>query len=155
MIRSLPIIVAVLLPALTSAGEQNELIARIDGCIGRIHAPADHADLCMGIHVEQCIRAEGGETTNGTVACINTETAAWETVLEREMTNLRTRLDDEQIGVLYAAQRAWVAFRAADCEFPHVFVRGTLSQPWAADCFMQHTARRALELRSYIEYLEY
>lgn len=144
-----------LLPLVALADEQSELIAKIDGCIGRINSPADHADLCMGIHVEPCSQAEGGETTNGLVACITTETAAWETVLEREISALRTKLDDEQTGVLHAAQRAWLAFRSADCEFPHVFVRGTLSQPWAADCVMQHTARRALELREFLEYLEY
>jgi uncharacterized protein YecT (DUF1311 family) len=144
-----------LLPFTAVATEQTELIAKIDGCIGRINSPADHADLCMGIHVEGCSAAEGGDTTNGLVACISTETAAWETVLEREIAALRTRLDDEQTGVLHAAQRAWLAFRTADCAFPHVFVRGALSQPWAADCVMQHTARRALELRAYIEYLEY
>ncbi len=148
-------LICLLIPFAAFGGEQEELIAKIDGCIGRINSPADHADLCMGIHVEPCSRAEGSETTNGMVACITTETAAWEVVLEREIAALRARLDDEQTGVLHAAQRAWLAFRAADCEFPHVFVRGTLSQPWSADCVMQHTARRALELRAYIEYLEY
>ncbi|MEM7544202.1 MAG: lysozyme inhibitor LprI family protein [Pseudomonadota bacterium] len=149
------LIPVLLAPPAATADDQTELIAKIDGCIGRISSPADHADLCMGVHVDPCTRAEGGDTTQAMVACINTEITAWETVMERELANLRTRLDDEQTGVLHAAQRAWVAFRTADCEFPHVFVRGTLSQPWAADCIMQHTARRALELRSFIDYLEY
>lgn len=142
-------------PEAEGAETTQELIDMIDACVGRVGSPADHADLCMGLHIQPCAELPGGETTVGMVDCIVFETLAWDTILNREYKALTGKLDEEQRAALRDAQRKWIAFRDADCAFPQVFIRGSLARPWGADCVMQHTARRALELRSFLDFLEY
>lgn len=132
----------------------DDIVERIDACIGALGAPLDHADQCLGLHAQPCMSKPEGQTTAGMVSCIGEEGAAWDAVLNREYEALRAALDEEQRAAMLDAQRKWIAFRDADCAFPRVFVRGTLAQPWAADCVMQHTARRALELRGYRDFME-
>lgn len=148
-------LVALILCAGPAWGGGDDLVAQIDRCVGPLGQPAEHAELCMGVHAEPCMQIAENQSTQGMVACISAETAAWDWILNREYRGLRMALDEEQKDALRDAQRKWIAFRDADCAFPHIFVRGTLSQPWGADCVMQHTARRAMELRGFRNYLEY
>ncbi|MEM7524649.1 MAG: lysozyme inhibitor LprI family protein [Pseudomonadota bacterium] len=141
-------------PALAEDQPPEGLLDRIETCIGRIDAPADHADLCMGMHALPCMAKPENETTVGMVTCLTQETTAWSVLLDRELSLLVAKLDVEQRAAFDKAQAAWSAWRDADCVFPHVLVRGSLAQPWSSDCYMQHTARRALELREYLAYLE-
>ncbi|MEX2518593.1 MAG: lysozyme inhibitor LprI family protein [Paracoccaceae bacterium] len=154
---ALRILAAIALLAAPAAGQeatQAALVEQIDTCIGAVGEPADHADLCLGIHAQPCMEEETNASTQGMVGCIQAEAGAWDAILNREYKNLLPRLDEEQTDAIRRAQRAWIAFRDADCAFPHVLIRGTLAQPWGADCYMQHTARRAMTLRGLIEYTE-
>lgn len=131
------------------------LIAQIEACLGRISDPGEHPELCMGLHAIPCIDAPDGQSESGTIACLSEETRAWSRILNTEYAQLLARLDEEPRLALRDAQRKWTDFKNANCAFPVALERGSLSGPWAADCEMQAMARRAMELRSYLGYLEY
>ena len=133
----------------------DDLVAKIEACLGRIGDPGEHPELCMGIHVNACVAAPGGETDAGQTACLTEETEAWDRILAKEYAAPLSRLDEDQRAALKDAQRKWTAFLEADCDFPLIFEKSALAGPWAADCRMQHTARRTTELRGYLNYLEY
>ncbi|MEO0362201.1 MAG: lysozyme inhibitor LprI family protein [Pseudomonadota bacterium] len=143
-----------ILAAPASAGATGSIVERLDACLGAVGAPGAHPEQCMGLHAEPCMERAEGQTTYGMVTCLSEETAAWDEILNREYKALVAALDTAQTEALREAQRAWLDFRDADCAFPHVFVEGSLARPWGADCVMQHTARRAVELRGYRDFLE-
>lgn len=131
------------------------LIAQIEACLGRISDPGEHPELCMGLHALPCMDAPEGQSSDGAIACLSEETKAWGRILTNEYSALLARLDEEPRNALRDAQKKWTTFTEANCAFPISLERGALSGPWAADCEMQATARRAMELRSYLGYLEY
>ncbi|QIE57350.1 DUF1311 domain-containing protein [Pikeienuella piscinae] len=134
--------------------ESRALVERIDACVAEAGVHGNPADLCLGLHAQPCMDTPDGQTTAGMVQCIAGEAEAWDTILNREYQRLLPRLDAEQAAAMRKVQRAWIAFRDADCAFPHILIRGTLAHPWGADCIMQHTARRAMEIRGLVEYTE-
>ncbi len=140
--------------AAPSPAAAETLVERIDACVAELGAYGDHVEQCLGLHAQPCMEEEENFTTVGMVGCMATEAEAWETIMAREVRRLLPRLDEEQKAALQEAQAAWSAFRDADCAFPQVLVRGTLAQPWSADCVMQHTARRAMEIRGIVAYTE-
>ena len=157
MIRALLALTPALAPVLALAAapaSAETLVERIDACVTEIGAYGDHVEQCLGLHAQPCMEEEENFTTVGMVNCLVTEAEAWETILSREVRRLLPRLDEEQKAALLETQAAWSVFRDADCAFPYVLVRGTLAQPWSADCLMQHTARRAMEMRGLVAYTE-
>ena len=144
-----------LAPGVAAADTADGLVERLDACIELVGASGDNATYCMGIYTEPCIDISDNQTTAGTVECISVETDAWDEILNREYAMLLGALDEAPRAALRDAQRKWVDFRDADCAFPQVLIEGTLAHPWSADCVMQHTARRAVELRGILEYVEY
>jgi uncharacterized protein YecT (DUF1311 family) len=122
-------------------------------------APFDMAPACIGLPARACQDRPDGSTTSGIVACISAETQVWDTLLNEEYALLRDALrEDDARGMmqglsradaLQGAQRAWIAFRDADCGLAWaIWQDGTIRGPIAADCRLAHTARRALELRN-------
>ena len=114
-------------------------------------APGDASPDCLGAQVKICTAATpGGETTLGIAACIGAETAAWDDLLNREYGALRDRWADRPalIDGLTRAQRAWIAFRDADCALAYDrWDGGSMRSVAAANCGMVATARRAIQLR--------
>lgn len=131
------------------------LMQDIEACLGRVGDPGEHPELCMGFHVTTCIDTEVGRAPGGEVTCIEEEADVWRRLMTTEYATLLSRLGDDQRASLRDSQRKWVAFLEADCEFPLIFEKSALARPWAADCRLQHTARRAMELRGYLNYLAY
>jgi uncharacterized protein YecT (DUF1311 family) len=129
----------------------------ISDCLGPYGQAAQTEDprRCVGSVAAPCLNAPEGETTLGMTQCIGMETKAWDAVLNRDYRALMGRLDEAQQEKLKTAQRAWIALRDADCDFPREFVRGSLSSVMAAECFQTHTADRVLALRRYIDFLEW
>ena len=140
-------------PELLSGPEK--IVADIQACIGRIGDPGEHPELCMGLHVNPCVAENAEPTPAQETLCIEQETVAWERIVTAEYAQLLARLDEEEWNALRDAQRKWGTFVDADCAFPLVFEESALGPPWAADCRLQHTARRATELFGYLNYLEY
>lgn len=158
--RSAALAFAVIAVATSAARADEEddtqtLIAQIEACLGRISDPGEHPELCMGLHAIPCSDSPDGQTDEGAVACLTEETRAWTRILNDEYAQLLARLDEEPRMALRDAQKKWSSFKDANCAFPTALDRSSLGGPWAADCEMQATARRAMELRSYINYLEY
>ncbi|WP_306131110.1 lysozyme inhibitor LprI family protein [Roseovarius sp. MMSF_3350] len=109
---------------------------------------------CVGDAANQCQTQPGGGSTIGIVACVQAETAAWDGFLNREYKATRAQVDQFDTGhppvseALLTAQRAWIAFRDAECSLAYERNRGgTIRSVAAASCLMRMTAQRALELR--------
>jgi uncharacterized protein YecT (DUF1311 family) len=128
----------------------------IRACLADAARPMD----CIGLTVRDCTALPGGETTVGMVACITTETDVWDAILNEEYQTTLARLraadatgdlaaaDLTREGTLREAQRAWIAFRDAECRAQYaLWGGGTIRQIVGANCVMAETAERAIELR--------
>lgn len=122
-------------------------------------APYDDAPACIGEAANACQDMPGGATTYGIVGCLASEDTTWDALLNEEYGLLRddlraadargTAQDMTRADALRDAQRAWIAFRDADCSLAlSIWHDGTIRGPVAAQCRLSHTARRALELRN-------
>ena len=143
------------LPLLASAA----VAAGDDMLASCLAGAADPAD-CVGSTIEACVAAlPGGETTVGIVACIGAETEAWDARLNAEyrttMAEFETldatgdvvAADFTRADRLREAQRAWIAFRDAECALQYArWGMGTLRQVAGANCLLEETGERALEL---------
>jgi len=110
----------------------------LHGCIGRIADP--------------CAETPEGQSTVGTVACSDREMKAWDALLNEEYQRLLGLLKPEAAEDLRKAQRLWVTSRDADCRVPYYFYGGgTMVQIVGARCQLDHTAERALLIRSWRE----
>lgn len=107
---------------------------------------------CIGEAAAACQAQPGGETTLGISACLQGEAQAWDDLLNAQYKGVRARLL-EQGGTdladqLLDAQRAWIAFREADCSLVYaIWAEGSIRTVMASDCYLHKTAQRALELR--------
>lgn len=114
---------------------------------------------CLGQASDRCQLQDGGGTTLGIATCISAETAVWDAILNEEYQALRAAFEglnggvggatsDELLIALRDAQRAWIAFRDADCGLRYtLYLGGTIRSIVGANCHMTMTARRALALR--------
>lgn len=117
----------------------------------------DGRRACMGRIVDDCL-AKDGETTPAMVACFGRELFAWDSVLNaiypEAMVQAKSVDADAPEGTapsaakaLVSAQRAWIAFRDADCGWRRAsFGGGTLASVGEAQCLRDHTAERTIEL---------
>jgi uncharacterized protein YecT (DUF1311 family) len=131
------------LPAAATA----EIAPTVRECFAE-YAPATGDTSCLGQASQACL-AEAGETTLTTLACIGAETQAWDSLLNTEYKARRAEMDKTGLtDKLVAAQRAWVAFRDAECGLEVArWGDGTLAGVVGANCLMEMTAARAAQLR--------
>ena len=101
--------------------------------------------------LDRCLDAPSGMSTLGQKECVWAETKIQDARLNREYAAALRRLTAPQQAKLKAAQRAWIAFRDADCAAREDFEWGTLSQVNAAFCVLEKTAERADFLAGYPE----
>lgn len=93
---------------------------------------------------ERCLAAPSGQSTAGMVGCVGTELKAQDARLNRAYQGAMKRMTlPRQKTALQKAQRAWIAFRDADCAAHLDADWGTISQVESASCRLDHTARRA------------
>jgi len=123
-------------------------------CVG------DAASLCMDIE-------EGGHSTLGMMSCLLKERDVWDEQLNEAYGLARDTarfLDKEDLEFfpefavrdtqVRDAQRAWIAYRDAKCDMEYgLWGSGSMRQIIGADCLMQMTARRTLELRAYADWI--
>lgn len=131
-------------------------------CFDAMAGDGDAPD-CIGAAAEHCMeRSQGGYSTAGMGACAAAETAIWDEMLNQVYGDLRAdmRAIDIDAGpdalsradALRDAQRAWIAFRDADCVFSWtMFQEGTMRSLISAGCMLDMTAARALELHAHLE----
>lgn len=118
---------------------------------------------CIGRTAEACMaREDDGDTTVGVVRCTAAETEVWDGQLNVEYKVTRdvyAAMDGEDDGrrvdALLEAQRAWIAFRDAECAMEYAsWGNGSIRSIAGADCLMSLTAERTVrlvELREFIE----
>lgn len=159
-----------LLPAAAFAGE--DMIARYGGLLEQCYGEADGAaarKLCIGVLSGACIREEdGGESTLGMSQCNYSEARFWDGLLNDEyrqtMAWAKSMDADEAVYFpeyanlaksLRAAQRAWIAFRDAECELEYaVWGSGSMRNIAGSGCIMRLTAERTIALRGKREFFE-
>jgi uncharacterized protein YecT (DUF1311 family) len=134
-----------------------ELLA---GCVDLAETRAD-AVACRGAHARICMEGEGGATTIGMSACAAEEAEAWERLIDETYADLvllarRAAIRAAEEGraaapleaMLEEAQRAWLAFRDADCDQEYaIWGEGSQRQVAGAWCLLERNATRLIELR--------
>jgi len=147
-----------LLPAPALADASPENVATLDACM---QAPtgAWPSRACIGVVSDPCLNMPTGESTAGMVHCLFEEADAWDVLLNREYQSARTAFKRSdalsapewaiRAQTLRDAQRAWIAFRDANCESSYaVWGNGSIRRIAWAQCQMQMAAERTLELRA-------
>lgn len=116
---------------------------------------------CEGLVHRACEAGQGaGErhTTIGMSRCALTEAAAWDVLLNEAWKPLRAsakRQDAEDGGgradTLLRAQRAWIAFRDADCAYEYArWGLGSMRQITGAACMARRNAERVRDFRAWL-----
>lgn len=143
--------------AVPESGPRPGDIAEIDVCLTSSLEAGDAAEECVGIVSGPCMEAADGATTVGMMACMGRETQAWDAILNDQWPKLMQRarsLDggavaQDQPGraeTLRDAQRAWIAFRDAECA--HAYASGgdgSIRRILGASCLLDLTAERAID----------
>jgi uncharacterized protein YecT (DUF1311 family) len=160
--RILALCLMIVLAAPSAAQDAEEAAERLRGCLGGAENRAGEI-ACMGIYAQECsARVEGGETTAGMSRCAAAEAEGWDRMLNETWAELivlarRRAILDEEAGaepadledMLVAAQRAWIAFRDADCaQEVAVWGEGSMRTIAGAWCGLERTAQRVFELRA-------
>lgn len=123
------------------------------------------ARACIGIGARDCMEnAPDGGTTVGMMFCLLAERDLWDRLLNDEYAAARQRAqgqDDaerpyhpefaQRITQLRDAQRAWIAFRDANCTMEYgAWGAGSMRQIAGADCLLRMTAERTVDLTRYL-----
>jgi uncharacterized protein YecT (DUF1311 family) len=106
------------------------------------------APQCLAAAAQACMQQPGGFSTIGMSACTEAETAIWDGYLNAHYKARMAQLTQDQRTALRDAQRAWIAFRDADCGLQYqMFIEGTLRSNVYTGCMLSYTAARAMFLR--------
>lgn len=84
------------------------------------------------------------------VECLKAKTAQWDKRLNAAYSKALDAAQPKQRGQLRQAQRAWIAFRDANCLY-YGMGEGTIARIEAGDCMYSLTKTRALELEGATE----
>lgn len=133
--------------------------------VTQCYTHGDSADECIGQAAQVCMNTdpEQNQTTFGMMSCFLGERDAWDVLLNVEYQNARgfAQSMDEQDKEFFpayavrddqvlAAQRAWVAFRDANCSMAYgLWGAGSMRQIAGAQCVMRMTAEQTIALRDY------
>ena len=96
-----------------------------------------------------CLDSPEGSSTAGMIDCIAAELKVQDASLNAAYKAALARLEADQKPQLQEAQRAWVAFRDADCRSLYHPDWGTLSRVSANSCVLDRTIERTIELERY------
>lgn len=118
---------------------------------------------CIGAAAELCMSGtDGGYSTGGMASCVSAEAAIWDEYLNTLYGDLRADMRAQDVDnpegavgradALRDAQRAWIAFRDAECAYNWaVFQEGTMRSLISTGCMLDMTADRVLDLHGYLE----
>lgn len=108
-------------------------------------AAAQTSAVPLSASFQTCLDNSGGITIE-MHACISAEHTRQDQQLNRNYQVLMAELIPERKKQLQAAQRLWLQYRDANCQFYLDPDGGTAAGVAAADCVLQMTANRAREL---------
>lgn len=153
MIQALALAAFVAAPA---EAQQPPPVDALRACVEAAEREPEDERACVGAQALACIDADpSAGTPAGMAACYAAETAAWDGVMSATIIDLvalaaalgTPDADADQAGLLDAAQRAWAAFRDADCaQAAGQWGDDATREVAAAQCALDRTAARALEL---------
>lgn len=150
------------LPVVANEHEVQTYGPLLDACYAEAATPEDRR-ACMGQMASTCMdEEEGGHSTIGMVWCLNAEADVWDRWLNVEYDvsksgALAVDRDEAEFfpefarraETLLKAQRAWIAFRDAECDLAYAeWGSGSMRNIAYADCRLQMTAERTLRLRA-------
>ncbi|MDP3876717.1 MAG: lysozyme inhibitor LprI family protein [Methylobacter sp.] len=95
-----------------------------------------------------CMEQAGG-VTNAMIECMGAETARQDVLLNQAYQAVMGGLTPERKRQLQEAQRLWLKYRKANCDFYYDPDGGSMARVSANDCFMAMTAARAKELEGF------
>lgn len=142
------------LMALGTAAPAQEFAAKVDvkavnACFAGT-ASFETSPPCVGAQAEICMRAPGGSTTQGIVACASAETAAWDAILNTQYQARMSAAAPNVKAALRTAQRAWIVYRDAECALHYEkYAEGTIRSTYYAACMQAEISERAFELRDF------
>lgn len=140
---------------------QDSFAPVLEACLNQ--SDREEADAgCRDLVYNACLAASGDETTIGMSECLVAETQAWDAQLNAlwpEVTAMAKALDAEERGggtpnqdALLAAQRAWIAFRDAECSWAwQRWSQGTIRTLIAGSCQRDLTASRVTDFRGWLQ----
>ncbi|MFO1013693.1 MAG: lysozyme inhibitor LprI family protein [Caulobacteraceae bacterium] len=100
--------------------------------------------------MQRCMDAPGGDTTQGMVECYAAERERQDARLNSIYQSVIRRLTPSQAAALRQSERAWIAYRDANCAAKlDVLEWGTMSRLTAADCLVSMTIQRTIELENW------
>ena len=99
--------------------------------------------------LDRCLASPAGASTMGQIQCIGDAVAVQDARLNKNYARAMAKLTPAQKDRLRAAQRAWIAFKQADCQSLQDDAWGTLSRVTANMCVLDRTTQRADELAAY------
>lgn len=153
----LPTLALTALPALAASNASPD-VAAIKACVA---AAGSDPQSCVGTISDECQGQPEGSTTIGIDACLGREHAAWDVILnenyraavaaakEQDVSLKEQAIQPGAAASLVKAQRAWVAFRDAECDRRfELYKDGTIRTNIASSCLLQLTAARALDFQS-------
>lgn len=123
--------------ALALAGAQAAFAA--DPAVEKRYTPA----------YDRCLKSPEGQSTMGLIECMGDELKVQDARLNAAYAKAMADLTPAQKESLRTAQRAWVAFRDADCQSLVSEDWGTASRVAGNECMVRRTVERTLELEDY------
>lgn len=116
---------------------------------------------CIGMASDACQQVPGHDSTAGMTECLGAERGWWDARLNETYDKLMASHRDTdkategvagaqpQAPALRAAERAWLAYRDAECAYQQgFFAGGSGAGPAVLLCEMDLTGRRAIDLRA-------
>lgn len=108
-----------------------------------------HAQETMSPAYSACINR--AQSTLDMVTCMNAEMDVQDKALNANYQSALAMFPPDQQTKLRKAQRIWLDFRKADCDVFYGKETGTMASIEAGQCMLQHTAKRAEELKRLAE----
>ena len=104
------------------------------------------AEKELSAEYSACLDKAGGVTFD-MIDCIAAETGRQDERLNNNYKRLMSKLSSDRKKALLEAERAWITFRDANCQFYGDPQRGTSARLSANECVLNATAQRANELK--------
>ena len=98
---------------------------------------------------DRCLSSPAGESTAGEIECTAGELKIQDARLNAAYRKAMAQLNARQKPKLIAAQKAWIAFRDAECASLYDEDWGTLSRVIASSCVLSMTVKRTIDLEQY------
>lgn len=108
------------------------------------------AEVKLSPSYEKCMDRSGGNTSS-MLECAAKEVKIQDTKLNKAYKDAMKVLEPKKQTELKNAQRLWISFRKAKCDFYYGLTGGTIDSLDASSCFLEITADRAEEIKNIAE----